>query len=258
MTRQTERNSTAGPPPIRIAMWSGPRNLSTAMMRAWENRPDTSVVDEPFYACFLARSNVDHPLREEVLASQSSDWNTVAAALTGAVPEGKQIFYQKHMTHHMLPDAPLDWIEGMHNVFLIRHPREVAASWSRALRTVPTLDDLGYVRQAEIFHRVADLRGAYPPVLDAADILWDPAAVLLTLCNTLDLSFDEHMLAWPPGPRSTDGVWAPHWYTSVWQSTGFGQPAPPAEPAAELLPVIKAALPHYEHLARHRIDAGER
>ena len=240
---------------LRIAMWSGPRNISTAMMRAWENRPDTAVVDEPFYACYLAASGADHPLREAVLEAQSTDWHAVSRMLTGDVPGGRRIFYQKHMTHHMLPEAPLGWLERVSHAFLIRHPHEVAASYVHARKAVPALEDLGYARQAELFDRIADGRGQAPPVIDARDVLERPESTLRALCSALDVAFEECMLSWPAGPRATDGVWAPHWYQSVWRSTGFGSPRPPPEPAPELLPVIDAAVPFYERLARHRLSA---
>jgi hypothetical protein len=241
---------------VRIAMWSGPRNISTALLRAWENRPDTVVVDEPFYACYLARSGADHPMRDEVLAAQSSDWDSVVASLTGPIGGDRRIFYQKHMTHHMLPDAPLAWLEHVSNAFLIRHPCEVAASYARARAKAPTLDELGYVRQQELFERVAERRGAAPPVVDARDVLNDPRKTLDALCKALDVPFDERMLSWPAGPRPTDGVWAPHWYGSVRRSTGFGRREPPAAPNPELEKVIEAALPYYERLARHCLGAG--
>ena len=239
---------------VRIAMWSGPRNLSTAMMRAWENRPDTAVVDEPFYACYLKRTGVNHPFRDEVLAGQSSDWHAVSRALTGDIPAGRHIFYQKHMTHHMLPDAPLGWMEKVSHAFLIRHPQEVAASWAHALEDVPALDDLGYVRQVELFEHTADARGEAPPVIDSRDVLEQPEAALRALCKALAVPFDARMLSWPAGPRETDGVWAPHWYRSVWRSRGFGPARPQAEPPPELLPVIEAALPLYERLSRYRLS----
>ena len=242
---------------LRIAMWSGPRNISTAMMRAWENRPDTAVVDEPFYACYLAASGVDHPLRAEVLAAGTTDWDEVAASLFAPLKGDKRIHYQKHMTHHMLPDAPLDWIERVANVFLIRHPREVAISYARAREGVPALDELGFERQQELFEHVAEHTGSAPPVLDAADVLADPRRALTALCDVLGVTFDEHMLSWPPGPRPSDGVWAPHWYASVWRSEGFAPPRPPADPPAELVPVIEAALPCYELLASYRLAHGE-
>lgn len=227
------------------------------MMRAWENRPDTAVVDEPFYACYLAGSGADHPYREEVLAAHPSDWDTVIETLTGELPGAPAIFYQKHMTHHMLPEAPLDWIDTMSNAFLIRHPREVAVSYASARAATPTLDDLGYVRQAEIFDRVADRGGAAPPVIDGADVLKAPARALSALCAALDVPFSEHMLSWRPGPRQTDGLWAPHWYASVLRSTGFAPPKAPADAPPELAPVIEAAMPYYERLARFRLAAGD-
>ncbi len=207
---------------------------------------------------FLSRSAVSHPLREEVLAAQSADWDTVVEALTGEVSGGAAIFYQKHMTHHMLPEAPLEWTARVRNAFLIRHPREVAASWMCAMREPPTLDDIGYVRQAEIFDMVADRDGDPPPVIDTADVLANPAATLKALCAALGVAFDEQMLSWPPGPRATDGVWAPHWYESVWRSTGFSRAGVRTDAAPELLPVIEASLPYYERLARHRLAAGAR
>jgi hypothetical protein len=160
------------------------------------------------------------------------------------------------MTHHMLPEAPLEWLDRVSHAFLVRHPREVAVSYARARRTNPELDDLGYVRQAELFDRIADGCGVAPPVVDAAAVLEQPARALSALCDALGVPFDERMLSWPAGPRPTDGVWAPHWYQSVWRSTGFGRPGPPADPSPELLPVIEAALPFYERLIRHRLRVG--
>ena len=244
--------------PLRIAMWSGPRNISTAMMRAWENRPDAVVVDEPFYACFLAATGLDHPGRDEVIASQPTDWRKVVAALTGPVPAAKAVFYQKHMTHHMLPEFGRDWLDQVKNCFLVRRPAEVVASYVET-RRAPTLEDLGFPQQAEIFDRVADRLGRAPPVLDAADVLRNPAGMLDALCAAVGVPFDARMLSWPPGPRHTDGVWAKHWYASVERSTGFNplransKPVPPA-----LAPLVEAAQPIYERLAAHRLrpDAG--
>lgn len=240
--------------PIRIAMWSGPRNISTAMMRAWENRPDTAVVDEPFYAVYLARTGLDHPGRADVLASQSTDWRTVAALLAdGPVPGGRAVFYQKHMTHHMLPGVGLDWTDGVRNAFLIRDPAEVVASYVQRRGSVD-LADIGVGRQAELFDREADRLGHAPPVVDARDVLTAPAATLARLCEALGVPFTEAMLRWPPGRRATDGVWAPHWYASVEASTGFGAP-PPLTPAlsGDLLRVVEAARPIYERLHRWRL-----
>jgi hypothetical protein len=240
--------------PLRIAMWSGPRNISTAMMRAWENRLDTAVVDEPFYACYLAATGLDHPGREEVIASQPTDWRRVAATLTGPVPDDKAVFYQKHMAHHMLPQFGREWLDEVTNCFLVRAPAEVVASYTETRRG-PSLEDLGFVQQGEIFDRVADRIGQAPPVLDAADVLRDPAGMLRSLCAATGIEFDARMLSWRPGPRPTDGVWAKHWYASVLRSTGFhprrasSKPVPPG-----LEPLVDAALPVYERLSAHRLQ----
>lgn len=238
---------------MRIAMWSGPRNISTAMMRAWENRPDTAVVDEPLYAFYLSATGSKHPAREEVIASQPTDWREVAGTLTGPIPGGRAIFYQKHMTHHFLPQVGRDWLDALSHCFLVRDPAQVIASYAET-RNSPTLEDLGFPQQAEIFERVADRLGAPPPVIDANDVLRDPAAMLSLLCERLGVPFDARMLSWPPGRRSTDGVWAQHWYASVERSTGFqplranAKPVPP-----HLEPLVGAALPIYERLAAYRL-----
>lgn len=236
---------------IRIAMWSGPRNISTAMMRSFENRPDTAVVDEPFYAAYLAATGLDHPMRDEVLASQSQDWAAVAAEMTGADPA--PIFYQKHMTHHMLPGVALDWTGACRNAFLIRDPAAVLASYTVKRENV-TLADIGFERQRELFEREADRLGKAPPVVEGRDVLADPRGMLSALCAALDIPFSEAMLAWPPGRRTSDGVWAPAWYDTVEKSTGFGPPrAEETMLREDLKPIAEAARPHYERLAAFRL-----
>jgi hypothetical protein len=237
---------------VRIAMWSGPRNISTAMMRAFENRPDTAVVDEPFYAASLAATGADHPLREAVIASQPTNPDRVVQDLLGLVPGGKAVFYQKHMTHHMQPGFPLDWTRHVVNAFLIRAPEAVLASYAQKWDTV-SLKAIGVPMQVELFERVADRLGRAPPVVEAADVLADPRAVLAALCAACGIPFCEHMLSWPPGRRASDGVWAPAWYDAVERSTGFSQPR--AEPALDALrddlkPIAEQARPAYESLRR--------
>ena len=240
---------------VRIAMWSGPRNISTAMMRSFENRSDTVVVDEPFYAAFLAETGANHPMRDEVLASQPTRWRDVANALSGPTPTGAAVWYQKHMTHHMLPDFGLDWANGCRNAFLIRAPEAVLASYTLKRENV-TLADIGVERQRELFERECDRIGAAPPVIDSADVLADPRAILGKLCAAIGIEFSDRMLNWPAGKRESDGVWAPVWYEAVERSTEFGPPRAPAEMknvGDNLRRIADAARPHYERLAAFRL-----
>ncbi|MDE2218815.1 MAG: HAD family hydrolase [Gammaproteobacteria bacterium] len=252
--------------PVRVAMWSGPRNISSAMMRSFGARPDTAVTDEPFYAAFLARSGADHPLRAEVLASQPNGWREVVARLLGPVPGGKPIWYQKQMTHHMLDEFGRAWLERLRNAFLIRDPRSVLASYRqiRAAAAV-TLADIGIVQQRELFEREADRLGRAPPVIDGADVLADPPGMLARLCAALAIPYTDAMLSWNAGRRETDGVWAPAWYGSVERSTGFAVRAASITGTAaageatlpeNLLRLAELARPHYEALAAHRLRAG--
>jgi Sulfotransferase domain len=235
----------------RIAMWSGPRTVSTALMRAWENRPDTIVVDEPLYAFYLDRTGIDHPGRDEIIASMPTDWRRVLGGLaTEPLPASATIFYQKHMTHHLLPEIDRAKLAGLSHAFLIRDPRQLLASYAR-VRSEPTLADLGLEQQAEIF------RAFGGPVIDSGDILRAPRAALEALCGGLGVGFDPAMLAWPPGPRPTDGVWARYWYDGVRASTGFG---PYRESAAELPPRLERLAarcrPFYEELSAHRVTVS--
>lgn len=234
-------------------MWSGPRNISTAMMRAFENRPDCAVVDEPFYAAYLAATGLDHPMRQAVLMSQPQDWRRVVADLDAAAAP---LRYEKHMTHHMLPSFGLAWLADRTNAFLIRDPTEVLASYI-VKRANVTLEDIGIVRQREIFDREADRLGHAPLVVRSADILAAPRSMLGALCAGLGIGFCYEMLSWPEGRRASDGVWAPAWYDAVWRSTGF---AATVETDAPNLPdalrrIADAARPHYEALSAHRLRA---
>jgi hypothetical protein len=240
--------------PIRIAMWSGPRNISSAMMRSFGARNDTAVVDEPFYGVYLAKTGLQHPLRAEVLASQSQDWREVAASLLADAPGGKAIFYQKHMTHHMLPDIGCEWMDRCRNAFLIRDPKHVLVSYA-AKRSEVELSDIGIVRQHELFLREADRLGVAPPVIDGADVLMNPTRMLTLLCSAIGIEYSDAMLSWPAGRRDTDGVWASAWYGAVEQSTGFRSSTTVREVslAAELQCIADEALPHYAALAMHRL-----
>ena len=238
-------------------MWSGPRNISTAMMRAFGNRADCAVSDEPFYAAYLAATGLIHPMRDEVIRSQPTEWRAVADAMTGPVPGNKSIWYQKHMTHHMLDGFGREWADGCANAFLIRAPEAVLASYHR-VREDFTLEEIGLPRQVELFFRAGDKLGRLPPVIDGRDVLENPEGVLRVLCEALGVTFDPAMLTWPPGPRPTDGVWAPAWYASVEKTTGFGPPS--QEPQFDDLPdalkrLAEKARLLYETLAAHRLRA---
>lgn len=229
-------------------MWSGPRNISTAMMRAFENRADTVVVDEPFYAYYLRASGIEHPGRAEVLASQSTDWRVVAAELTTGDLGGARVGYQKHMTHHLLPEVDRAVLDGLAHAFLIRDPAEVLVSYAK-VRGEPTLEDLGLPQQVEIYERFGG------PVVDARDVLADPEGVLRALCAALGIPFDAGMLAWPAGPRDSDGVWAPHWYDAVLRSTAFGPPRTADAVPERFTDLLAACRPFYDTMAAHRITA---
>lgn len=241
---------------LRLAMWSGPRNISTTMMRSWENREDTVVVDEPFYAHYLIATGVNHPGRDEVIASQPKDWRAVAQQLTGPIPEGKAIWYQKHMTQHVLADMGLDWLDGLTNCFLIRRPELVVASFTK-VRPDAALWELGFEQQTHIFRQVSDRLGAAPPVLDAEDVLKDPRAMLGAFCAKLGIPFSERMLHWPAGPRASDGVWAPHWYAAVERSTGFeSYQSKSPQLTAFQQGLAESCRPHYDAMARYRLRAS--
>lgn len=239
-----------------IAMWSGPRNLSTAMMRSFEARSDCTVWDEPFYAAYLQLTGSPHPMADAVIQAYETDPKLVAQACakTAATP----VFYQKHMTHHMRPEMPRDWLKDVTNVFLIRDPARVVASY-HAKREAPELADLGFVEQFELFEQMAELTGSAPAVVDAADIRRDPKKTLRTLCAHIGLSFDEAMLSWPPGRRESDGNWGEHWYHSVWRSTGFAPPETEPLPklGEPLQRVVTKAEPYYRRLAQYALGAGD-
>jgi len=239
--------------PLRIAMWSGPRNISTALMRAWENREDCTVWDEPLYGYYLDTTGIRHPGAEEIIAAQGNDWASIASRCIGNVPEGRPIFYQKHMTLHLLPAINRDWLCQLDNCFLIREPDRVIASYA-AIREHPTLEDTGFAQQARLFDYVCEISGSIPPVIDSREFLINPEAMLRALCDRLGLPFDPVMLNWPAGPRKSDGVWAKYWYASVCKSTGF---APYRHSPLSLSPdervIAEQARPHYEYLYPHRL-----
>ncbi len=243
---------------IILAMWSGPRNISTAMMRAFENRRDTAVWDEPFYAHYLATTGLDHPMREAVIEAGETDANSVIETCLnvpthpnrhGEIP---RFWFQKHMTMHMQSEIPLGWTAKARNFFLIRRPEAVLASYHDR-RANPTAGDVGFARQAELFDYITQMQGTPPPVIDSDTVLAAPEATLRALCDALAIPFDPAMLSWPPGPRADDGVWAAHWYASVETSTGFAPARAPRSLPDHLALLADACRPHYESLAAHAI-----
>jgi hypothetical protein len=234
-------------------MWSGPRNISTAMMRSWGNRPDTVVCDEPLYACYLRATGVEHPGREEVIAHHESDWRTVVASLIGPILDGKAIFYQKHMAHHLLPEIDRGWIAELTHAFLIRDPREMLTSLIKHLAR-PRLEDTGLPQQMELVGYVRQRTGQMPPIIDARDVLEAPRSMLERLCRAVGVAFDEAMLHWPPGRRATDGIWAKYWYEAVEQTTGFQHYGPKDEAVPEpFLPLLDQCMELYEPLHAWRL-----
>lgn len=234
----------------RIAVWSGPRNLSTALMRSFENRSDTSVMDEPLYAHYLAVTGLDHPMRDEIISAGPVDEHDAIAACLA--PTDAPVSYQKHMAHHLLPEMDRAWLDQIdHHFLLLRHPARVLASYTRKRDGAVTIADLGLPQQIELVKRFDR-----PLVIDSDDFLVDPENYLRAMCERAGLEFDTSMLQWSAGPRASDGVWAPHWYDAVWASTGFAsrtqvQPLPDVDPRSRA--VLDEALPLYEVLAGARL-----
>jgi Sulfotransferase domain len=238
----------------RIAMWSGPRNISTAMMRAWGNRADTALIDEPFYAFYLAKTKQPHPGAAEIISRGETDWRKVIQRLTGPIPGGKKIFFQKQMTHHLLPEVSRDWLAQVKNCFLIRDPADVIVSYAKK-NGEPRLEDLGFVQQLEVFHFVRERTNREPPVIDAKDVLQNPERALRLLCQAIAVEFDRSMLSWRAGRRESDGVWAKYWYGEVERSNSFQvYHERAAAVPSDLNEVYARCRAIYEELYKHRIS----
>ncbi len=238
---------------MRIAMWSGPRNLSTAMMYSFAARKDCAVWDEPFYAAYLKATGLNHPMREDIVAEGEVDPELVAAKCLGPAPYQSPVFFQKHMVQHMIAGFDRSWISRMANVFLIRHPARVIASY-HAKRDNPTLADIGFQQQAELFDQLCQSTGRAPLVVDSIDVRANPQKTLEALCLALGLVFEQDMLRWPLGGNKSDGAWAPHWYGAVWNSTKFAKPEGESPVVTDALkPVLDQALPFYEQMLPYKI-----
>ncbi len=252
---QQGRSEPRGSEGVRIAMWSGPRTISTALLRAWGSRPDTFVCDEPLYAHYLMATGRDHPGREEIVRVHETNAGKAIGRLTGEIPDGRAIFYQKQMAHHLLPGMDRSWLRLVRNAFLIRDPREMLTSLIRVTPD-PSLEDTGLPQQWELFERTLGRTGETPPVIDSRDVLENPRGMLEALCRALRVPFMECMLTWDRGPRETDGVWAKHWYASVEASTRFVPYRPKPDRVPERLEALhERCRTIYDGLHAHRLTA---
>ena len=234
-------------------MWSGPRNISTALMRSWESRSDTFVIDEPFYAHYLSVTNVDHPGRDEIVQRGETDQSVVSKGLISDIDDSCSIYFQKHMTHHMIPSVGRDWMKDVVNCFLIRNPKDMILSYTKVNSNL-SMHLLGLEEQYELFEYVTKINGRAPPVVDSKDILIDPRKTLSLLCEKVGVIFSEEMLSWSKGVRDTDGVWAKYWYDNVINSTGFNTYTEKNEVIRdEYFQLYEDCLKIYEKLSKHKI-----
>ena len=237
----------------RIAVWSGPRNISTALMRSFENREDTSVLDEPFYAHYLHTTGINHPGKNEILETQKIIWDEIVDYIKGPIPNNKPIWYQKHMAQHNTEGNDLSWTKCMDNLFLIREPEEVIASYYSIF---PIDDDLllGFKQQKELFKYILETTGKISPVINSRTILTNPEKALKKLCGCLDIKFSEKMLKWPPGTRKSDGIWAKYWYKNVINSSGFKKnKKKEVTITSKMQPLVDRCRSSYEYLKQYQI-----
>ena len=234
-------------------MWSGPRNISTALMRSWESRSDTFVIDEPFYAHYLSVTNVDHPGRDEIVQSGETDQSVVSKGLISDIDDSCSIYFQKHMTHHMIPSVDRDWMKDVVNCFLIRDPKDMILSYTKVNSNL-SMHLLGLEEQYELFEYVTKINGRAPPVVDSKDILLDPRETLRLLCEKIGVVFSEEMLSWSKGVRDTDGIWAKYWYDNVINSTGFNiYRQKDDDVPSKYLGLYDECIKIYDELAKYKI-----
>ena len=202
-----------------IACWSGPRNISTALMRSWSSRKDTFVTDEPFYAHYLKKTQKNHPMKEQIINHYSSNYKEVVHYLTHKVPNQKSIWYQKHMAHHLIDLSEIKWIKKCQNCILLRHPKEVISSYI-VKNNLQKVEELGYPQQYEIAKFLKKSNKRFT-VIDSEDLLKNPSKVLSDWCKSINIDFDKSMLQWEKGHHQNDGIWWKHWYDNVINTTGF-------------------------------------
>ena len=234
-------------------MWSGPRNISTAMMRSWESRTDTFVIDEPFYAHYLSVTNANHPGRDEIIQDGETDQSIVSKGLISDTDDSCSIYFQKHMTHHMIPSVDREWMKEVINCFLIRNPKDMILSYTKVNSNL-SMHLLGLEEQYELFEYVTKINGRAPPVVDSKDILMDPRKTLSLLCEKVGVIFSEEMLSWSKGVRDTDGIWAKYWYKNVINSTGFNiYREKDDDVPSKYLGLYNESIKIYDELAKYKI-----
>ena len=202
-----------------IACWSGPRNISTALMRSWSSRTDTFVTDEPFYAYYLKETKIKHPMHKEIINKYSSNYNEIVNHLTGEIPKNKKIWYQKHMAHHILDFSTINWISNIENCILLRHPKEVINSYTKK-NELNSVEELGYPQQYEIVNFLKKINKSFL-VIDSKELLMNPEKSLSGWCKKINIKFDKSMLKWDKGGHINDGIWWKSWYDNVIKTTGF-------------------------------------
>ena len=237
----------------RIGMWSGPRNISTALMRSFENRIDTTVIDEPFYAFFLNETGIKHPIYKEVIEKYDVCWDNVSNTLIGAIPNNKNIWYQKLMTHHWVENKSLEWLKNIHNCFLIRNPKQVIISYLKIHNDI-TPELIGLPQQLHIFNSVVEKTNKIPIVISSEDILENPKLMLSRLCELLDIPFSKQMLKWPKGTRESDGIWGKYWYENVITTTSFIKPSYRQENFPDrFLNLLDECMYYYKKMEKYKI-----
>lgn len=238
---------------VRIAMWSGPRNISTAMMRSFSSRNDCQVTDEPFYGAYLKSTGEPHAMAAEIISDMDVDWQSVAATMRGPIPGGRAVWYQKHMSHHMEGPISVDDFPDHYHIFLVRDPDLMVASY-RQKNDLRNANQLGFERLVEYHDRISEKMGRPAPVVDSNRLLVNPELGLRALCETIGIVWDPAMLSWPKGPHPSDGIWASHWYNAVWNSTSFGKPTAPSELTVHERQIADQCRPHYDALTRYCIN----
>lgn len=242
----------SGQSPMRIAMWSGPRNISTAMMRSFSARADTAVTDEPFYGAYLKATGEPHAMAGDIMADMDCDWQSVAKAMRGDVPGGKAVWYQKHMSHHMEGPVSIDDFPDHCHAFLIREPELMVASYAEK-NELHDAAQLGFARLLAYHDQVSQRLGRAAPVVDSNRLLADPETGLKALCAAIGIGWDPTMLRWAKGAHPADGIWARHWYNAVWNSESFGPPTPYRPLSDAQKRIADQCRPHYEALARYAV-----